>query len=157
VIDEIGPQKVAEFVTDIAVNIQKLRSNISLQYSSILDLRCMPHFMNLITEAITSQSMQIVSFFSRHHRANALLKNGGTLISTQSPLPELKGFVATRWNSTGSRINSMFLNEQPLRKLCIYQVAELSDDIHRTVMQIIGKLKAKNVTLADCTENLCAW
>lgn len=48
----IGPNNFAAVVTDNAVAIANARKNISEKYPYILNIRCITHFINLITKDI---------------------------------------------------------------------------------------------------------
>jgi len=54
VITNIGVKKVAAVVTDNAPNIAKAQNIIEKQFSNIINLRCITHFVNLITKDIIS-------------------------------------------------------------------------------------------------------
>lgn len=105
ILKDIGEEKVGAFVTDNAANMKKLRFNITSQFPSIISLRCMPHYVNLITEDIMKHEWPksllhncqlIVKYFSSHHRPRAQLQQ-----CRAANVPELAGFVKTRWYSAG--------------------------------------------------------
>ena len=52
IITEIGPRKFAAVVTNNASAISNARKHISEKYPHILNIRCIAHFVNLITKDI---------------------------------------------------------------------------------------------------------
>lgn len=52
VLTAIGPKKFAAIVSDNAIAIANARKNISEKYPHILNIRCIAHFVNLITKDI---------------------------------------------------------------------------------------------------------
>jgi len=52
VLTAIGPKKFAAVVSDNAAAIANARKQISEKYSYILNIRCIAHFVNLITKDI---------------------------------------------------------------------------------------------------------
>jgi hypothetical protein len=180
IIEAIGVERIAAIVTDNAANMRKLRQKVHEKYKTIVDLRCMPHYVNLITQDImqhpwakdvlkTSQS--VVTYFGSHSRHRAKLVN-----CRSAGVPELKGYVTTRWYSAGNCIQSVLKNEEALRKL-VQSTDVLSPDVDLQVsaeirsiafnrqywadcelllkilsplMTIVGKLEAKTATIADC-------
>lgn len=97
VIDEIGSDKVVALVTDNDSNVKKVRAEVLLKYPHILGIRCMPHFINLITEDIMKREwcvthlktcQSIVTYFGCHHRPNALLYQ-----CRSEGEPQLSGYV----------------------------------------------------------------
>ena len=55
VITAIGLKKFSAIVTDNASNMVNARKCISEKYSHILNMRCIVHFVNLITKDILSK------------------------------------------------------------------------------------------------------
>jgi hypothetical protein len=177
VIEEIGADKVAALVTNNAAVMKKVRSEVHLKYSSILGIRCIPHFVNLITEDIMKHDwaksllktcQSVVTYFGCHHLPNALLAQ-----YRADGVPKLSGFVKTRWYSAGNCIQSVLRNEEALRQLCLKHESDLNAEIRVIVgnrqfwadcdhiltmlnplMSIIGKLESHSATLADCYQQL---
>jgi hypothetical protein len=52
VLTKIGPKKFAAVVSDNASAISNARQHISEKYPHILNIRCIAHFVNLITKNI---------------------------------------------------------------------------------------------------------
>ena len=52
IIDKIGVKKFSAIVTDNASNVRLAREIVTKDYPSILNLRCIAHFINLITKSI---------------------------------------------------------------------------------------------------------
>jgi len=177
VIECVGSARFAAFVTDNAVNMKKLRENIVEKYPNIISLRCIPHFVNLVTQdimkhewarTVLKKCQSLVSFFGRHPRQKALLAG-----QRKEGTNELKSFVATRWYSSGYCIKSVLDNENALKLLMADPLAELPANISSTVanrqfwadaellvkllnpvMTIIGKLESKTAAIADCYRQL---
>jgi hypothetical protein len=55
VIIAIGPKKFSAIVTDNASSMMNARKNISEKYPHIVNMRCIVHFVNLITKDILSK------------------------------------------------------------------------------------------------------
>jgi hypothetical protein len=173
IIEEIGFDRVAAIVTDNAANMRKLRQKVNETYKTILDLRCMPHYVNLITQDImqhpwakellkTSQS--VVNYFGSHSRHKAHLVK-----CRSNGIPEFKGYVSTRWYSACNCIQSVFRNEEALRKLTLSTDIDVSPEIRSIavnrqfwadcelllkimspLMKVVGQLESKTATIADC-------
>jgi len=177
VIEELGKENIAALVTDDAANMKAMRAEVSVKFPNIIGLRCMPHFINLITGDIMKHDwaagllktcQSIVNYFSSHHRPNALLTQ-----YRSEGIPKLCGYVKTRWYSAGTCIQSVLKNEEPLRQLAQKNKTELSTDIRavvanrqfwanceqltailRPLMSAVGTLESHSATLADCYEQL---
>ncbi|CAI2200613.1 1232_t:CDS:1, partial [Funneliformis geosporum] len=52
VVERVGKDKIAAVVTDNAPNCANAREIISTKYSKILNIRCIAHFVNLLTKDI---------------------------------------------------------------------------------------------------------
>jgi len=55
IILKIGPKKISAIVTDNAPAIVNARRYISEKYPHIINMRCIVHFVNLITKDILSK------------------------------------------------------------------------------------------------------
>lgn len=55
VIMTIGPKKFSSIVTDNASSMMNARKRISEKYPHIVNMRCIVHFVNLITKDILSK------------------------------------------------------------------------------------------------------
>jgi len=55
VIMAIGPKKFSAIVTDNASSMVNARKSISEKYPHIINMRCIVHFVNLITKDILSK------------------------------------------------------------------------------------------------------
>jgi hypothetical protein len=55
VINEIGVEKFKAIVSDNGANVRLAREIITKEYTSIINLRCMAHFVNLITKSIIGE------------------------------------------------------------------------------------------------------
>ena len=55
VINKIGVDKFKAIVPDNGANVKLAREIIVKQYSSIINLRCIAHFVNLITKSIIGE------------------------------------------------------------------------------------------------------
>jgi len=93
--------------------------NITGKYPSIVGLRCIPHFVNLITQdilkhewaaALLNKCQAIVNFFASHTRSSALLDNFRT-----SSVTKFASFVKTQSYSAGNSMPSVLRNEEALR------------------------------------------
>jgi len=168
---------VAALVTDNAANMKKVHTEVRVKYPQIVSLRCMPHFINLITEDIMKHEwavsslktcQSIVTYFGSHHRPNALLAE-----CRSDGEPQLSGYVKTRWYSAGTCILSVLQNENALRRLATSHETELSANIRAIIanrqfwadcqhivtvlhplMSVIGSLESHSATLADCYQQL---
>lgn len=83
-IQKIGPKKVGAIVSDNAANISAARKAISLKYPNIMNLRCIAHCFNLISQDIIKISFAekllrrcniVITFFKSSHVASSLLRN----------------------------------------------------------------------------------
>src|SRR2546429_9865145 len=97
----IGPKKVLAIVTDNASSMMNSRKRISEKYPHIINMRCIVHFVNLITKDILSKKFSPVYYssiiyiftvlkleliqpnlkFLGHNFANKIVKNCNTTIS----------------------------------------------------------------------------
>ena len=64
VIEKIGAKKFSAVVTDNASNVRLAREIISKEYPSILNLRCITHFINLIMKSILGNTLLIFLLIS---------------------------------------------------------------------------------------------
>lgn len=64
IIEKIGAKKFSAVVTDNASNVRLAREIISKEYPSILNLRCIAHFINLITKSILGNILLIFLLIS---------------------------------------------------------------------------------------------
>ena len=62
VVEKIGPKKIIALVTDNASNCVKAREIVSSQYPNIMNLRCIAHFVNLITKDIMGMLLFVIYF-----------------------------------------------------------------------------------------------
>ena len=114
IIMKIGPNKISAIVSDNATNIAAARSEISSKYPTIMNLKCIAHCFNFISqdiikipfaERLLRRCSIVVSFFKASHIAGSLLRDaieekkiqGGTL----------KTYVKTRWSTTYDCVNSV--------------------------------------------------
>src|SRR6266542_167336 len=114
IIIKIGPNKISAIVSDNAANIVAARIEISSKYPTIMNLKCIVHCFNLISQDIIKIPFAkrllrcysiVVSFFKVSHIAGSLLRDaieekkiqGGTL----------KTYVKTRWSTTYDCVNSV--------------------------------------------------
>jgi hypothetical protein len=98
VIMAIGPKKVSAIVTDNASSMMNARKRISEKYPHIVNMRCIVHFVNLITKDILSKKFSpvyssIIYIFTvlkleliqpnlkflGHNFANKIVKNCNTI------------------------------------------------------------------------------
>ncbi|CAB5377283.1 unnamed protein product [Rhizophagus irregularis] len=106
IIKKIGPEKVSALVTDNAANCVKAREIVTNQFPNIIDLRCIAHFVNLVTKQIMEHDLakitisgcnQITSFFKRSHIVGKLLTDATTALQIVGG--GLKTYCETRWTS----------------------------------------------------------
>ena len=64
IIEKIGAKKFNAVVTDNASNVRLAREIISKEYPSVLNLRCIAHFINLITKSILGNILLIFPLIS---------------------------------------------------------------------------------------------
>ena len=57
IIDKIGARKFSAIVTDNASNVRLAREIITKEYPTMLNLRCIAHFINLITKSILGMNL----------------------------------------------------------------------------------------------------
>lgn len=83
-IQKIGPKKIGAIVSNNAANISAARKAISLKYPNIMNLRCIAHCFNLISqdiikipfaEKLLRRCNIVVTFFKASHIAASLLRD----------------------------------------------------------------------------------
>jgi len=113
-IKKIGSNKIGAIVSDNAANIKAAREVISLKYPNIMNLRCIVHCFNLIsqdiikipfTEKLFCHCNIIVTFFKVLHIAVSLLCN--TIKEKKIEGGILKTYIKTRWTNIYDCINSV--------------------------------------------------
>jgi len=84
IVKKIGVNKIGAIVSDNASNIAAAREAISLKYPNIINLRCIAHCFNLISQDIIKipfakkllhRCNTVVTFFKVSHIAASLLRN----------------------------------------------------------------------------------
>jgi hypothetical protein len=60
IIDKIGAEKFSAIVTDNASNVRLAREIVTEEYPTILNLRCIAHFINLITKSILGKILHFL-------------------------------------------------------------------------------------------------
>ncbi|CAB4475494.1 unnamed protein product [Rhizophagus irregularis] len=114
IIGKIGSKKITALVTDNAANCVKAREIVTSQFSNIIDLRYIAHFINLITKQIMGHDMakqtikscnRIISFFKRSHIVGKLLADAATTLQIEGG--GLKTYSETRWTSMYEAANSV--------------------------------------------------
>jgi hypothetical protein len=60
VLTKIGVKKFSAVVTDNAANVKLARELISKEYPRIINIRCIAHFINLITKSIIGSIFRIL-------------------------------------------------------------------------------------------------
>ncbi|GET54841.1 ribonuclease H-like domain-containing protein [Rhizophagus irregularis DAOM 181602=DAOM 197198] len=114
IIGKIGSKKIIALVTDNAANCVKAREIVTSQFSNIIDLRYIAHFINLITKQIMGHDMakqtikscnRIISFFKRSHIVGKLLADAATTLQIEGG--GLKTYSETRWTSMYEAANSV--------------------------------------------------
>ncbi|GBC50085.2 ribonuclease H-like domain-containing protein [Rhizophagus irregularis DAOM 181602=DAOM 197198] len=114
IIGKIGSEKITALVTDNAANCIKAREIVISQFSNIIDLRCIAHFINLITKQIMGHDMakqtikscnRIISFFKQSHIVGKLLADAATTLQIEGG--GLKTYSETRWTSMYEAANSV--------------------------------------------------
>ncbi|CAG8792110.1 5152_t:CDS:2, partial [Cetraspora pellucida] len=93
---KIGPEKFIRVISDNASAIAAACRQINQKYSSIINLRCIVHFVNLISHDILKCKLPA-------HELN--ISRGG-----------LKLFIETRWTSAYEMVNSVFRLKLVLEK-----------------------------------------
>ena len=102
-IQKVGPKKIGAIVSDNAANISAARKAISLKYPNIINLRCIAHCFNLISqdiikipfaEKLLRRCNIIVTFFKSSHIGGSLLRD--TIEKNHIEGGTLKTFVKTR-------------------------------------------------------------
>ena len=63
IIEKIDPNKITALVTDNAANCVKAREMITSRFPNIINLRCIAHFVNLITKDIMGMLLFIIYLF----------------------------------------------------------------------------------------------
>jgi hypothetical protein len=129
IITRIGTNKISAIVSDNAANIALAREEISRNYPKIINLRCIAHCFNLISQDIVNipfakKLLQrcniIVNYFKTSHLAASLLQDaikekkiiGGTL----------KTYVKTRWITTYNCIDSVLRCKIALQYVSIFNI-----------------------------------
>jgi len=134
IITKIGPNKIGAIVSDNASNISAARAAISLKYPKIMNLRCIAHCFNLISqdiikipfaEKLLRRCNIVVTFFKVSHIAASLLRN--TIEKKNIEGGTLKTYVKTRWTTTYDCINSVLRCKEALNYviLIIFNILHL--------------------------------
>ncbi|CAB5210216.1 unnamed protein product [Rhizophagus irregularis] len=85
IIEKVGLETFAAFVTDSGSNCHQAREIIEHTYPHIIDMRCIAHAINLIASNFTkilsvgafiSELNKVIEFFNRLHAANKKLEEG---------------------------------------------------------------------------------
>src|SRR6266498_5338624 len=104
--------KISAIVSDNAANIAAARSEISSKYPTIMNLKCIAHCFNLISqdiikipfaERLLRRCSIVVSFFKASHIAGSLLRDAIEEKKIQGGI--LKTYVKTRWSTTYDCVN----------------------------------------------------
>jgi len=84
-IEKVGLEKFAAFVTDSGNNCRRAREIIEHTYPHVIDMRCIAHAINLIAAdfskissvaAFIGELNKVIEFFNRSHTANKELEDG---------------------------------------------------------------------------------
>lgn len=127
IIQKIGSEKIGAIVSDNAANISAARRAIALKYPSIMNLRCIAHCFNLISqdiikipfaETLLRRCNIIVTFFKLSHIGSSLLCD--TIKKKNIEGGTLKTFVKTRWTTTYDCINSVLRCKEALNYVSLF-------------------------------------
>ncbi|EXX61403.1 hypothetical protein RirG_171450 [Rhizophagus irregularis DAOM 197198w] len=177
VIEKIGPKKITALVTDNAANCVKAREIISSQYPNIINIRCIAHFVNLITKDIMGHDFakqtikscnQIASFFKKSHTGGRLLADAAFTLKIKGG--SLKSYCETRWTSMYETTNSVsrlqaaletvLLNnpnditskavKKYIRSLEFFGNVNKLTEVLKPIKTAITLLESANTNLSDC-------
>ncbi|CAB5366112.1 unnamed protein product [Rhizophagus irregularis] len=177
IIKKIGPEKVSALVTDNAANCVKAREIVTNQFPNIIDLRCIAHFVNLVTKQIMEHDLakitisgcnQITSFFKRSHIVGKLLTD--TTTTLQIVGGRLKTYFETRWTSMYEAVSSVsrlrmalehVLKNNPneitnksvrqnIRSSEFFSNVDKLTKVLKPIKTAITLLESANANLADC-------
>ena len=127
IIQKIGPEKIGAIVSDNAANISAARKAISLKYPNIMNLRCIAHCFNLISqdiikipfaERLLRRCNIIVTFFKLSHIGASLLRD--TIEKKNIEGGTLKTYVKTRWTTTYDCVNSVLRCKEAFNYVSFY-------------------------------------
>uniref|UniRef100_U9U4N9 HAT C-terminal dimerisation domain-containing protein n=1 Tax=Rhizophagus irregularis (strain DAOM 181602 / DAOM 197198 / MUCL 43194) TaxID=747089 RepID=U9U4N9_RHIID len=105
-LEKISAEKFSAVVTDNAANVRLARELVTQEYPKILNLRCIAHFINVITKSILDHSIAtkilaacntIAKFFKTSHIGHNLLSECAKNLEIKGG--GLKCFIKTRWTS----------------------------------------------------------
>ena len=114
VIENIGLEKFAAFVTDSGSNCRRAREIIEQNYPHVLNIRCAAHAINLIAadfskipkvSTFISELNKVVRFFKNSHVAHNELRDG--LRNMKISGGGLRTYVKTRWGSLFDAVDSV--------------------------------------------------
>ena len=122
VLTSIGTKNFVAVVSDAESAMQMARRLTSEKYPNILSIRCMAHYLNLITTDIIKlefakntikKCQSIITFFKTSYRANAGLHED--IIQSLTKGGGLKTSVKTRWSTAWDCCDSIIRLESNLK------------------------------------------
>ncbi|CAB5373967.1 unnamed protein product [Rhizophagus irregularis] len=131
IIGKIGSKKITALVTDNAANCVKAREIVTSQFSNIIDLRYIAHFINLITKQIMGHDMakqtikscnRIISFFKRSHIVGKLLADAATTLQIEGGGQGLK---TEYWKIITTTAGQIWRNNGGDKKSCNRLLAQI--------------------------------
>ncbi len=137
IITKIGPNKIGAIVSNNASNISAARAAISLKYPKIMNLRCIAHCFNLISqdiikipfaEKLLRRCNIVVTFFKVSHIAASLLRN--TIEKKNIEGGTLKTYVKTRWTTIYDCINSVLRCKEALNYVSLINIILFFNILH---------------------------
>ncbi|CAG8473361.1 4581_t:CDS:2 [Ambispora leptoticha] len=114
VVEDIGPEKIAAIVSDNAANTRVAQRILCEKYPYILDIICVAHCINLITEDLCKHEFVrsavrkigiIHKYFTKSHAACQFLKDAIKILKIKGG--DLKDHTKTRWSTMWDCVNSI--------------------------------------------------
>ena len=124
VLTSIGSKKFAAIVSDAESAMQLAKQIIATKYPYILPIRCIAHYINLITSHIIkldfaknvfTKCQNLITFFKTSYHAGAALQED--IINSFIKGGELKTSVKTRWFTAWNCCNSIIGLENSLKNV----------------------------------------
>ena len=124
VLEEVGVSKFCAVVSDHATNVALAKKLIAEKYPSILPMRCITHYINLLSndiiklswvENIINECKEVINYFKRSHTANAFIQE--EILNNMIKGDGLKKHVKTRWITAFDCTDSIIRCESAIKNV----------------------------------------
>ncbi|GBB96560.1 hypothetical protein RclHR1_27810001 [Rhizophagus clarus] len=145
IISQIGAEKISAIVSDNGANVAAARSIIHKNYPSIINLRCIAHRFNLLSQDVLKSPFGerviklcniLCHFFRSSHIGIALLDN--TIKEKAVKGGGIKPYVKTRWITTYECANSIVRLKPAFNHILEKSKSEISNNAVLTILQKRG-------------------